>query len=55
MSVAFENICGLFLYIYRKGSRVMCNYCYDSHSIMMMAPLSQINLSRLVPSVKDDN
>ena len=54
MSVAFENNYGLFLYT-KKVVAFICNYCYDDHTIMMMAPPSQINLLRFVPSVKDDN
>ena len=54
MSVAFENIYGLFLYTI-KVVVFTCNYCYDDHTMMMMVPLSQINLLCLVPSVKDDN
>ena len=54
MSVAFEIIYGLFLYTI-KVVALIYNYCYDGHAMMMMAPLSQINLLCLVPSVKDDN
>ena len=54
MSVAFENIYALFLYT-KKVVAYICSYCYDDHTMMMMAPLSQINLLRFVPSVKDDN
>ena len=54
MPVAFENIYGLFLYTI-KVVAFICNYCYESHTMMMMVPLSQINLLCLVLSVKDDN
>ena len=54
MSVTFENIYGLFLYTI-KVVAFICNYCYDGHTMILMAPLSQINLLCLVPSVKDDN
>ena len=52
MAVTFENIYGLFLYTI-KVVAFICNY--DGHTMILMAPLSQINLLCLVPSVKDDN
>ena len=54
MSVTFENIYGLFLYTI-KVTAFICNYCYDRHTLILMAPLSQIKLLCLVPSVTDDN
>ena len=54
MSTTFENIYGLLLYTI-KVVAFICNYCYDGHTMILMAQLSQINLLCLVPSVKDDN
>ena len=54
MSVTFENIYGLFLYAIQVVAFI-CNYCYDGHTLILMAPLSQVNLLCLITSVKDDN